>query len=89
MMLAFVAAMLVAVSCGSKKGEPQQKVLVIYYSQTATTKAVAQELATKLGADIEEIVPVTPYEGDFQATILFCGFFANSALQSAGAPTAF
>ena len=70
MMLAFVATMLAAVSCGSKKQEaPQQKVLVIYYSQTATTKAVAQELAAKLGADVEEIVPVVPYEGDFQATI--------------------
>ena len=68
-MLAFVAAMLAAVSCGSKKEAPQQKVLVLYYSQTATTKTVAQELATKLGADIEEIVPVTPYDGDFQATI--------------------
>ena len=70
MMLAFVAAMLVAVSCGSKKQEaPKQKVLVIYYSQTATTKAVAQELAAKLGADVEEIVPVKPYDGDFPATI--------------------
>ncbi len=69
MMLAFVAAVLAVVSCGSKKEAPQQKVLVIYYSQTATTKAVAQELATKLGADMEEIVPIMPYDGDFQATI--------------------
>ena len=69
MMLALVAVVLVALSCGSKKEAPQKKVLVIYYSQTATTKTVAQELATKLDADMEEIVPVTPYEGDFQATI--------------------
>ena len=69
MILALAAAMLTAVSCGSKKETPQRKVLVLYYSQTTTTKTVAQELATKLGADIEEIVPVTPYEGDFPATI--------------------
>ena len=70
MMLALVAVVLLAVACGSKKSEaPQKKVLVLYYSQTSNTKAVAQELATKLGADIEEITLATPYEGDFQATI--------------------
>ena len=67
MILAFVAAMLAAVSCGSKKETPKKKVLVIYYSQAGNTKTVAQELAAKLGADVEEIVPTTPYEGDFQA----------------------
>lgn len=71
-MLALVAAMLVAVSCGSKKEAPRKKVLVLYYSQTANTKTVAQELATRLGADIEEIVPTTAYDGDFQATIARC-----------------
>ena len=71
MMLAIAAVVLVAVACGSKKKEeaPQKKVLVVYYSQTANTKTVAQELATKLGADIEEITLATPYDGDFQATI--------------------
>ena len=72
LILALVAVVLVAVSCGSKKEAPQKKVLVLYYSQTANTKAVAQELAAKLDADIEEIVPTTPYDGDFQATIVRC-----------------
>jgi flavodoxin len=67
-MLAIVAAMVAAVSCGQKKEAPK-KVLVLYYSQTSNTKTVAQEIATRLGADIEEIVPVKPYDGDFQATI--------------------
>ena len=35
MMLAFVAAVLTAVSCGSKKEASQQKMLGLYYSQTA------------------------------------------------------
>jgi flavodoxin len=70
-MLAVVAAMLAAVSCGSQKESPK-KVLVLYYSQTSNTKTVAQEIATRLGADIEEIVAVTPYDGDFQATISRC-----------------
>ena len=53
---------------GLKKDE-KPKMLVIYYSQTGNTKAVATEMATRLGADIEEIVPVQLYDGDFHATI--------------------
>lgn len=70
-MLAIVAAMMAVISCGSQKEAP--KVLVLYYSQTSNTKTVAQEIATRLNADIEEIVPVKPYDGDFQATIARCG----------------
>ena len=70
-MLALVAMMVAAVSCGQKKEAPK-KVLVLYYSQTSNTKTVAQEIATRLGADIEEIVPVKPYDGDFGATIARC-----------------
>ena len=66
-MLAAAAAMMVSASCGSTDAAP--KVLVLYYSQTSNTKTVAQEIATRTGADIEEIVPVKPYDGDFQATI--------------------
>ena len=58
-----------ALSCTHVEGS---KVLVLYYSQTSNTKAVAEEISNRLGADIEEIVPVTPYDGDFQATIERC-----------------
>ena len=66
---------LAAVSCGPRPEAPKDeaqktpKMLVIYYSQTSNTKAVATEIATKLGADLAEIVPVELYDGDFQATI--------------------
>ena len=69
-MLALVAAMMAALSCSTKKVEP--KILVLYYSQTGNTKTVAEEITTKLGADIEEIVASKPYDGDFQATIGRC-----------------
>ena len=77
LMLVLANVTLAAVSCGPKKNtqkeetpkEEAPKMLVLYYSQTSNTKAVAQEIATKLGADIEEIVAVNPYDGDFQATI--------------------
>ena len=60
-LMALAALMVATVSCGSKKEEaPQKKALVLYYSQTSNTKTVAQELANKLGADTEEIVPVKP-----------------------------
>lgn len=69
-MLALMTAILVAVSCGPQK--EAQKVLVLYYSQTSNTKTVAQELAKRLNADIEEIVLTKPYDSDFQATIARC-----------------
>lgn len=69
-LLALAAMIAMTVSCGSKK--EGSKVLVLYYSQTSNTKTVAQEIATRLGADMEEIVPVNPYDGDFQATIARC-----------------
>jgi flavodoxin len=75
LLLVLAAVTLTAVSCGSKKETPKEetpKMLVLYYSQTGNTKALANEIATKLGADIEEIVAVNPYDGDFQATIERC-----------------
>ena len=77
MMLVLATMTLTAVSCGPKQESKNEeatkevapKMLVLYYSQTSNTKTVAQEIATKLGADIEEIIPVELYDGDFQATI--------------------
>ena len=46
-----------------------QKSLVLYYSETGTTKTVAQELQKQLGADIEVIEAVEPYSGDFMETM--------------------
>ena len=67
-----VAAMVAAVSCGQKKTETAPKYLVLYYSQTSNTKAVAEEIASALGADIEEIIAEVPYDGDFRETIDRC-----------------
>ena len=50
-------------------GYAQKKTLVLYYSETGTTKTVAQELQKQLGADIEEVEAVVPYTGIFQETI--------------------
>lgn len=70
LMLILATVAMVAVSCGPKK--EKQKALVLYYSQTGNTKAVAQEIASRMDADMEEILPVKPYDGDFKATIERC-----------------
>ena len=75
MMLAALA-MIVVTSCSQnnlrvKRGKAP-KVLVLYYSQTSNTKAVAEEIATRLKSDIEEITLVEPYDTAFQATIERC-----------------
>ena len=46
-----------------------QKKLVLYYSETGTTKTVAEELQKLLGADIEVIECVKPYSGNFNETM--------------------
>ena len=70
MMMCAALAMMAVASCTQKTEAP--KVLVLYYSQTSNTKTVAQEIATRLNADIEEIVPVEAYDGEFDATIERC-----------------
>lgn len=70
LILTIVAVMITAASCGHR--QEAQKALVLYYSQTGNTKMVAEEIATRMGADVEEILAVNPFEGDFQATIERC-----------------
>ena len=65
----FAAMIMTLISCGPKKA---QKTLVLYYSQTSNTKLVADEIANRLDADIEEIKAVSPYDGDFMQTIERC-----------------
>lgn len=59
------AAAIVAIACTNKKQETEneQKALVLYYSQTGTTKAVAEEIQRQMCADIEAITSEKPYEG--------------------------
>lgn len=47
-------------SNGAVKG----KTLVVYYSATGSTKAVAKTVADTVGADLFEITPVDPYTSD-------------------------
>ena len=64
-----LAMTLMAVSCAQKESS---KILVLYYSQTNTTKTVAEYISNELGADIEEITVVNPYDGTYQETIQRC-----------------
>ena len=52
LLMAVAAGMASAASCAKEA----PKVLVLYYSQTDNTRTVAEEIASLLGADIEEIV---------------------------------
>lgn len=67
--MAIAAALFTAASCGQSKAP---KYLVLYYSQTNNTRAVADAIAEKLGADKEEVVALDPYTGDFNETIGRC-----------------
>lgn len=56
------------VSCAEKS----PKVLVLYYSQAGTTKAVAEEIASQTGADICSYDVEQTYDGNYDETIRRC-----------------
>lgn len=45
------------------------KKLVVYYSYTGHTKMIAEKIAQKINADIEEITPVKAYSKDYQSVV--------------------
>ncbi len=73
-----LAAMTLLCGCGRKSAADADvndcvanpdSTLIVYYSQTGATKAVAEEIQKHLGCDIVAIEAVNPYDGDYDATI--------------------
>ncbi len=73
LLLMLTLMIICGVACKSSKNDNSEKsegkTLVLYYSQTGATKAVAEELQKQLGCDIDSIVAVNPYDGDYGQTI--------------------
>lgn len=69
----FALNLLCCVACKTNKAEQavsqEGKTLVLFYSQTGATRSVAEELQKQLGCDIDSIVAVNPYSGDYGQTI--------------------
>ena len=68
--IAAVAICMSLIGCTTKTQE--SKSLVLYYSQTGTTQAVAEEIGRLTNADIERMNVEEPYNGDFGQTIARC-----------------
>ena len=73
--MSFVAGMAMcgcgrsASSTADPVAEPDDSTLIVYYSQTGATKSVVDELQKNLGCDIVAIEAITPYDGDYNATV--------------------
>lgn len=72
MKIKFMAVMMAAFAwvfsaCGSKDSDAKQ--LVLYYSQTGSTKTVAEEIQKLLDTDIEVIELENPYTGTYDETL--------------------
>jgi len=48
--------------------KPGRKFLTLFYSRTDSTRSVAQDIHEKVGGDMLEIKPVTPYSTDYTTT---------------------
>ena len=46
------------------RSTPMKKPLVLYFSVYGTAKSTAEEIARQTGADLAEIEPAVPYDGD-------------------------
>lgn len=83
--LLLIVAALVGMTACAEKGP---KALVLYYSQSGTTEAVALELQKQMGADIERFDVVEAYEGDFNAVVARCAQERSSGFVPTLAPIA-
>ena len=57
-----------AAASGAQAAQPK-KPLVVYFSHSGNTRKLAEIIHKKVGGDILEIEPVTPYPSDYQATV--------------------
>lgn len=71
LLLSMAMAACMTSACSQQKAttENTNRQLVLYYSESGSTKAVAEVLQKQLGADIEAIECVEPYSGNFQETV--------------------
>lgn len=51
-------------SSNNSNSSTSSKTLVVYYSATGSTRAVAETIASIIGANLFEIIPVDPYTSD-------------------------
>ena len=63
MTLVFGSTLFFTSSYTAAQDKSAKKILVVYYSRTGNTKRVAEEIAGKLGADIEQIIDKKDREG--------------------------
>ncbi len=72
-LLLLIAIMPLFVACNSAKKDAidasEDKYLVLYYSQTGTTKQLAEEIADLLGTDAVAFDVENPYDGTFEETV--------------------
>lgn len=58
-----------AAANGAPGGAREKKALVVYYSYTGNTRALAQLVRQRTGGDLFELQPATPYSADYDTVV--------------------
>lgn len=67
MLPALAMALMLSLACG--RSEAAGKALVVYFSWSGNTEALAQEIQAQTGADVFRIETATPYPENYNATV--------------------
>lgn len=67
--MAFITILYPLFSSSAMAVEANTKVLIVYFSRSGNTRALAEQIQAATGGQLVELEPVAPYPQDYQATV--------------------
>lgn len=65
----FILATIMPASSQDSTAIANRKILIVYFSRTGNTEALAQSIHAKVGGDLIKLIPAVPYSDVYQETI--------------------
>ncbi len=68
-LIVFIGVYGYSIASTKKEVNMQKKILITYYSHTGNTRYLAEKIQSKIGGDIEEIIPINAYPNDYDKVV--------------------